>query len=376
MLIYKILLPAEWTAFEAAGRFDGSPFDVESGFVHCSSRAQVAATARRFFTDVPRFVVVALDTEVIDTGAAGGTVRWEDDPDGRFPHVYGPLPGAAVVATYEVDGAGGVERALPPEHVAIVTGANHGIGAATARALAARRCAVLCTYLRVRDAEDPATPERYRINRARGADELVARIERDGGRALAVEADLRDPRAAVRLFDLAERTWGPVDILINNATGWVADTFTATREDRHGRGLTPVGAQTWAQQFGVDAMAPALLIAELARRHLERGATWGRIVGLTSGGPDGFPQEVSYGAAKAAQENYTKAAAAELAPYGITANMVHPPVTDTGWVNDSVRAWAASGGTHVATPEQVAEVIAYLASDAAELLSGNVIRMR
>ena len=79
-------------------------------------------------------------------------------------------------------------------------------------------------------------------------------------------------------------------------------------------------------------MAAALLIAEFARRHIARGADWGRIIGLTSGGGLGFPEEVSYGAAKAAQVNYTMSAALELAPYGITANMVHPPVTDTGWV--------------------------------------------
>ena len=72
----------------------------------------------------------------------------------------------------------------------------------------------------------------------------------------------------------------------------------------------------------------------------------GRIVGLTSGGPAGFPEEVSYGAAKAALENYTMSAAAELAPFGITANIVHPPVTDTGWVTDDVRAFVAASRDH------------------------------
>lgn len=60
--------------------------------------------------------------------------------------------------------------------------------------------------------------------------------------------------------------------------------------------------------------------------------TSGRIVGMSSGGPDAFPEEVSYGAAKAALENYTMSAAYELADLGITANIVHPPVTDTGWI--------------------------------------------
>jgi 3-oxoacyl-[acyl-carrier protein] reductase len=125
-------------------------------------------------------------------------------------------------------------------------------------------------------------------------------------------------------------------------------------------------------------MGAALLIAEYARRHIARAATWGRIIGLTSGGSHGFPEEVSYGAAKAAQENYTMSASVELAPYGVTANMVHPPVTDTGWVTDAVRDLVARSDdlVHVATPDQVADVIAYLTSDAAALITGNVIRLR
>jgi 3-oxoacyl-[acyl-carrier protein] reductase len=148
--------------------------------------------------------------------------------------------------------------------------------------------------------------------------------------------------------------------------------------DHVGRALRPVTAQTWEAQFAVDARAAALLIAEFAGRHAARGATWGRIVGLTSGGELGFPQEVSYGAAKAAQANYTMSAAVELADRGITANMVHPPVTDTGWVTTAVRDFVAASGTHVhvATPEQVAEVIAFLCSDAAALVTGNVITLR
>jgi 3-oxoacyl-[acyl-carrier protein] reductase len=263
-------------------------------------------------------------------------------------------------------------------NVAIVTGANHGIGAATARALAATGCAVLCAYRPLDDPADPGTPETYRRNRAATADALVAEIVADGGRAAALDADLTDAAAPALLFDTAEAAFGPVDILVNNATGWVADTFAAAAVDRHGRTLQPVTAVTWAQQFRVDAMAPALLIAELARRHAGRGTAWGRIVGLTSGGPDGFPEEVSYGAAKAAQVNYTMAAAQELAGLGVTANVVHPPVTDTGWVTDPVREFVARSRTHVhvATPAQVAEVIVWLCSPAADLVTGNVIHLR
>jgi 3-oxoacyl-[acyl-carrier protein] reductase len=267
---------------------------------------------------------------------------------------------------------------MTAEHVAIVTGANHGIGAATARALARGGCAVLCTFLRVEDPPDPGTPQTYRDNRAQDAAAVVARINEAGGTAVAVEADLSDPATPAMLFDTAEERLGPVDVLVNNATSWLADTFTATGADRHGRTLQPVTAQTWTQQFKVDAMGAALMISEFARRHIVRGATWGRIIGLTSGGDLGFPEEVSYGAAKAAQVNYTMSAALELAKYGITANIVHPPVTDTGWVTDSVREFVAGSidHVHVAAPEEVAEVIAFLASDAAALITANLIRLR
>jgi NAD(P)-dependent dehydrogenase (short-subunit alcohol dehydrogenase family) len=99
---------------------------------------------------------------------------------------------------------------------------------------------------------------------------------------------------------------------------------------------------------------------------------------LASGSDLGFPEEVSYGAAKAAQTNYTMSAALELAPYGITANMVYPPVTDTGWVTGAVRREVAVRPEliHVATLADVAEVIAYLASDAAALITANVITLR
>ena len=238
---------------------------------------------------------------------------------------------------------------------------------------------MLVSYLRLVPVADPGTPAGYGAARERDADEVLAAIEPLPGRAAAVEVDLRDDDAAgARPRRRRAPVLGPVSILVNNASGWVADTFTPDPTDRLGRDLAAVTPSSVDRNLGVDARAAALLIAELARRHIGRGATWGRIVGLTSGGPQGFPQEVSYGAAKAALENYTMSAATELAPFGITANIVHPPVTDTGWVTDDVRAFVAASREHdhVAEPAEVAEVIAWLCSDAARLVSGSVIRMR
>ena len=268
---------------------------------------------------------------------------------------------------------------MSPRHVAIVTGANHGIGAAAAEQLAAAGVAVLVAFLRGRVAEDANTPEGYQRNRMSDGGDVAARIIAAGGNAVAIEADLLDPATPARLFDAAEDALGPVDILVNNATGWASgDSFTAGTVDPVGRTTPGVTAALFDRTFGVDARAGALMIAEFSRRLIARDGTWGRIVGLTSGGPLGFPSEVTYGAAKAALENYTMSAALELGRRGVTANMIHPPITDTGWVNDAVRQFAATDSEHfhVAEPAEVGRVIGWLCGDDARMVSGNIIRMR
>jgi 3-oxoacyl-[acyl-carrier protein] reductase len=268
-------------------------------------------------------------------------------------------------------------RPDPSSHVAIVTGADHGIGAATAEALADAGTAVLLSYLRLDD-DSRGEPASDRDARATDAEGVLSSIVERGRNAIAIEADLTEDSAPGLLFDLAADRLGPVDILINNASGWVADTFKEEPTDRLSRSLRPLSPATFDQVFGVDARASALMIAEFVRRYRQRGATWGRIVGLSSGGPNGFPEEVSYGAAKAALENLTMSAAFELADLGITANILHPPVTDTGWVTPEVEEAVRESDDlfHIATPEQVADVIRFLCSDAAALITANVIRLR
>jgi len=265
--------------------------------------------------------------------------------------------------------------------VALITGANQGIGEAVARALARQGARVFLTYLRL-GSEDPgvvATGLRsYAQPRAQSADHIVAEVIHNGGRAASWEADLTIPGAVAGLFDRAETTLGPVEILVNNADAWVGDTFLPDAVDRFERPLIPVSSATFDHSFTVNSRASALLIAEFARRHLSRKATWGRIISLTTGGSGGFPEEVSYGASKAALESYTLAAAAELGRYGITANVVCPPPTDTGWLTPEMREALARQGPlyHVGEPSEVAEVIVFFASQQARYLTGQKLTMR
>lgn len=269
---------------------------------------------------------------------------------------------------------------LPLEgRVALVSGANHGIGAATAAELARLGADVAITYLAYTPADhDPTRPDVYRRQREQGPRATAAAVTAHRRGWCAIEADLSEPDAPRAVFDRAEAELGPIAILVNNASGWRKDSFDPSGLNELGGANAPLTAESIDTQLLVDARGGALMMAELAKRSWARGADWGRIIGLTSGGPGGFPGQVSYGAAKAALENYTMAASIELADIGITANIVYPPVTDTGWVTDAVRDFVAQSRdhVHVASPDDVAEVIGWLCTDAARLVTGNILRLR
>lgn len=108
--VFKILSAEAWRAAQAAGVFEGAGIDLSDGYIHLSSAAQAAETARLHFRDTPGLVLLTVDTRGL-----GSALRWEPSRGGDlFPHLYAPLPAAAVTRCTPLPlGADGVPR-MPP----------------------------------------------------------------------------------------------------------------------------------------------------------------------------------------------------------------------------------------------------------------------
>jgi 3-oxoacyl-[acyl-carrier protein] reductase len=230
--------------------------------------------------------------------------------------------------------------------IALITGAAGGIGAATARALAARGCRVAVTYRDRREA----------------AEALAAEI---GGRAYAF--DLRDRAQVAPLVEAVERDLGVVQILVHNA-GLIRDRL-----------MPFLSEDDWDEVHEVNLRGAFRLTKALIKGML--GQRWGRVVAVTSvSGLIGQLGQTHYSSAKAGMMGFVKALARECAPYGVTANAVAPGFIDTELLQSMPPKKLAEYVADIplrrlGRPEEVAELVAFLASDAAGYMTGQVIRI-
>ncbi len=230
---------------------------------------------------------------------------------------------------------------------ALITGGARGIGAATAKALAQDGYRVFINY----------------VNSNNVATELAEEIKALGGEAYPVQADVRDDSQLQAMFAMIDAQYGGVDVLVSNANM----NFTAK----------PFMEQTWAEfaQKLNDEMHAAYATAKLAAVGM-KARKFGRLVFISSTLSEApAPSFIAHGSAKGALDSFSKYLAQELGPFGITSNIVAPGLVETDATKNAPTEFKELIRTHtptqrIATPEDVANAIRYLASESSSHITG------
>ena len=233
--------------------------------------------------------------------------------------------------------------------VAVVTGGSRGIGRAIALELAQRGARVVVNYNRNEEA----------------ASEVVSAIEAAGGQAVAVQADVSDTQQATALVKAARDSFGQIDILVNNA-GTTRDQLLMLMKE-----------QDWDDVLRTN-LKSVFNCCKAAARPMVR-QRHGRIINISSvSGIAGQGGQTNYAASKAGVIGFTKSLAKELGPRSITVNVVAPGFVPTDLTADlpekfRQQAIEATPLRRMGQPEEIAYAVAFLASDEAAFITGEVL---
>ncbi len=237
------------------------------------------------------------------------------------------------------------------DRVILVTGGSRGIGRAIALAFSSPGHAVAVNYRNDRGA----------------ASETVAEIRRRGAEAESFQADVADLEQVRSMTDAVLSRFGRIDVLVNNAGG-SRDGFLAMMSQDDWNSVIDVNLK------GVFHCCKAVARLMMAERR-------GTIVNVSSlSGITGLPGQTNYAAAKGGVNAFTRALAQELAPFGIRVNAVAPGLVETGMVSSMSPERRENLLRNIpmrrmGTPEEVAAVVRFLASDDASYLTGEIIKV-
>jgi 3-oxoacyl-[acyl-carrier protein] reductase len=243
--------------------------------------------------------------------------------------------------------------------VVLVTGGASGIGAAVARAFAKQGAKVAVHYLDSADAAPEGAEWEHSIPARTEAEQLASSLPN----AVAIDVDLSEEGSETVLLDAVAASLGEVHVLINNAAHCESpDTYQE------------LSTASLTRHYRVNAIAPAMLISELARR---RAGNEARVVNISTDAARAFPGQVGYGSSKAALEALTRAAAIDLGAQGIRVNAVAPGPVQTGWMSESLIREVATAIPlgRVGTPEDIADACVFLASHQARWITGQVLQV-
>jgi 3-oxoacyl-[acyl-carrier protein] reductase len=237
------------------------------------------------------------------------------------------------------------------QKVAVITGAAHGLGAATAECLAREGACVV-----IADIDE------------NGANSRAAALTEQGLRAIGVRVDVTDEASVAAMISRSCEAFGGVHILVNNA-GF-------TRDMR----ITKMGLDAWDSVVDVILKGAFLCTRAVLPAMTEQG--WGRIINVSSRAHLGNPGQANYSAAKAGLIGFTRSMSLENARFGVTVNAVAPGIIDTEAVRrlphyEKIREAAAKNTPvpRIGNPSDVADAIVFLASERASYITGDLLHV-